>query len=99
MHIDYWWESQKEIGHLKEHDVGWWIILKRILECYGGVVWTGFISFRIGTSGGLKLNTFIHLTGSRTGDLLACSTVPQPLHYCLHPIAHITLLIIICLKV
>jgi hypothetical protein len=26
--IDYWWESQKERDHLKDSDVGGWIILR-----------------------------------------------------------------------
>jgi hypothetical protein len=30
-----------------------WVILKLILEKQDGVVWTGLIYFRIGTSGGL----------------------------------------------
>jgi hypothetical protein len=34
-------------------DVGGRIILKWILERHDGVVWTGLIWFRIGTSGGL----------------------------------------------
>jgi hypothetical protein len=33
----------------------------------------------------LKLKKFIHLNGSRTHDLLACSAVRQPLHYCAPP--------------
>jgi hypothetical protein len=36
MHVGYWWESQKERDHYEEHDVGGWIILKRILEVVGG---------------------------------------------------------------
>jgi hypothetical protein len=32
MHIGYWWESQKERDHWKDHDVGAWAILKWILE-------------------------------------------------------------------
>jgi hypothetical protein len=27
-HIVYWWESQKEIDHWKDQDVGGWTILK-----------------------------------------------------------------------
>jgi hypothetical protein len=32
-----------------------------------------------------KLKKFIHLIGSRTHDLPACSTVRQPLRYCVSP--------------
>jgi hypothetical protein len=32
MHIGHWWESQKEINHWKDQNVGRWTILKRILE-------------------------------------------------------------------
>jgi hypothetical protein len=28
MHIGYWWENQKEIGHWEDQDVGEWTILK-----------------------------------------------------------------------
>jgi hypothetical protein len=28
MHIGYWWESQKEIDHREDQDVGGWTILK-----------------------------------------------------------------------
>jgi hypothetical protein len=28
----YWWESQKERDHWEDQDVGWWTILKWILE-------------------------------------------------------------------
>jgi hypothetical protein len=38
--------------HKIDLDVGGWIMLKWNLEKYG-VVWTGFISFRTGSSGGL----------------------------------------------
>jgi hypothetical protein len=46
MHLGFWWESQKE-------GLGGRTILKRILEKYDGVVWTGLIWLWIGTSGGL----------------------------------------------
>jgi hypothetical protein len=39
MHIGYWWESQKERDHLKDQDVGGWIILKWILR--DRMVWCG----------------------------------------------------------
>jgi hypothetical protein len=32
MHIGFWWESQKEIGHLENLDVGGRIILRWISE-------------------------------------------------------------------
>jgi hypothetical protein len=48
------WESQKERDHHKEGlDIGRRKILKWILEKEDGVLWTGFIWLRIGTSGGL----------------------------------------------
>jgi hypothetical protein len=37
LHIDYWWESQKERGHWEDQDVGGWTILKLILERMGGM--------------------------------------------------------------
>jgi hypothetical protein len=53
MYIGFWWESQKERGHLEDLDVGGRITLYLILEQYDGVVWTRFMWLRIGTSGGL----------------------------------------------
>jgi hypothetical protein len=50
MHRGYWWERQKERDHQEDKEVGGWIILKWILESYNGVVWTGFLWFRIRTS-------------------------------------------------
>jgi predicted lipoprotein with Yx(FWY)xxD motif len=32
MHIEYWYESQKERDHKEDQDVGAWKILKWILE-------------------------------------------------------------------
>jgi hypothetical protein len=52
MHIGFWWESQKEREHEEDLDVCGRIILEWILERYVGVVWTGLIWLRIGTSGG-----------------------------------------------
>jgi hypothetical protein len=48
MRIEYWWYSESE-----DQDVGGWTIIKWILERQDGVVWTGSIWLRIGTSGGL----------------------------------------------
>jgi hypothetical protein len=47
----YWWESQKERDHWEEQDVGWWTILKWILERYDGMERIGWIWLRIGTTG------------------------------------------------
>jgi hypothetical protein len=47
-----WWKSHKERDDWEGLDIGGRIILKRILEKWDGVVWTGFIQLRIGTSGG-----------------------------------------------
>jgi hypothetical protein len=53
MHIGFWRQSQKERDQWEVLDVGWRIILKCILGDKFGVVWTGLILLRIGTSGGL----------------------------------------------
>jgi hypothetical protein len=53
MHIGFWWENQKERDDLEDLDVGSRIILKWTLERQDGVVWTGLVWLRIGTSGGL----------------------------------------------
>jgi hypothetical protein len=53
MRNGFWWESQKEKHHQRNLDIGGRIILKQILEIRDGVVWTGFIWLRIGTTGGL----------------------------------------------
>jgi hypothetical protein len=37
MHVRYWWESQKEINHLEDQDVGGWAIFKSILERQDGI--------------------------------------------------------------
>jgi hypothetical protein len=52
MYIRLWWESQKERDHWEDVDVAG-RILKRILERYYGVVLTGLIWRRLGTSGRL----------------------------------------------
>jgi hypothetical protein len=38
MHIKYWWENQKERDHWEDQNIGAWIILKRILQRWDGVV-------------------------------------------------------------
>jgi hypothetical protein len=38
---------------LENEEVGTWVILKWKLERYDGVIWTGLICLRIGTSRGL----------------------------------------------
>jgi hypothetical protein len=38
---------------MESQRVGVWIILKYVFERYDGLVWTGLIWLRIGTSGGL----------------------------------------------
>jgi hypothetical protein len=48
----YWWESQKEIDHWEDQDVGGWTILKSISERYG-MVCIELIWLKTGTSGGL----------------------------------------------
>jgi hypothetical protein len=39
MHVGYWWESEKERDHWEGQNVGGWIILKWILERWGGIDW------------------------------------------------------------
>jgi hypothetical protein len=53
MHIGFLWESHKEREHREDLDVGGRIILRCMLEKWDGVMWTGLIWLRIGTSGGL----------------------------------------------
>jgi hypothetical protein len=53
MHIEYWWEIQKERNHYEDQDVRGWTILKWILEILDVMVWTESIWLTIGTSGGL----------------------------------------------
>jgi hypothetical protein len=40
-------------NHYEDQDIGGWTILKWILERGDGMVWTGSIWLRIGTTGGL----------------------------------------------
>jgi hypothetical protein len=51
--MGYCCESQKERNHYDDQEVDEWIILNWIFERYDGLLWTGLIWFRIGTSGGL----------------------------------------------
>jgi hypothetical protein len=54
MCIGYRWESYKERAHYENQAVGGLIIFKWILEREkNGVVWTGMICLKIGTSGEL----------------------------------------------
>jgi hypothetical protein len=39
MHIEYWWEYEKERDHWEDQDVGGWAILKWILERSDGIDW------------------------------------------------------------
>jgi hypothetical protein len=51
MHVELWWESQKERDNCEDIDLDGRIMLKWILERW--VVWTGLIWLRIWTNGGL----------------------------------------------
>jgi hypothetical protein len=53
LHIEYWWESQKEGDHCEDKDIGGWTILKLSLERQVEMVCIGLIWLRIGISGGL----------------------------------------------
>jgi hypothetical protein len=44
-------------NHCDDKDVGWWIILKLILERENGMVWIGLIWLRTGSS----MNTVMNL--------------------------------------
>jgi hypothetical protein len=44
------WERQKESDHIEDLDVGGMIMLNWALVLIDGVVWTGFIWHRTGTS-------------------------------------------------
>jgi hypothetical protein len=53
MYTGFWLEHQKERDHYEGINIGGSTVLKWILERQDGVVWTGLIWLRIGTSGGL----------------------------------------------
>jgi hypothetical protein len=55
MHIRSWWKSQKERDHQEDVEVGGRILLQWILKKYDGLLWTGFIWLKIGTSDGILL--------------------------------------------
>jgi hypothetical protein len=55
MHTGFWWESQTEGDHSEDLDACERITFRLILEKQDGVVRTGVIWLRIGTSGGLLL--------------------------------------------
>jgi hypothetical protein len=42
MYIGFWW-TQKEKDNYENLDIGWWVILKWILERQDGVASTGLI--------------------------------------------------------
>jgi hypothetical protein len=50
MHARFWWKSQMERDHKEDLDVGRRKILKWILEKEYGLVRTGLILLRMGTS-------------------------------------------------
>jgi hypothetical protein len=40
MHIEFWWESQKEWDHWEDLEVGRWIIIKWLTQTvWGGMDW------------------------------------------------------------
>lgn len=49
MHTGFGWVNLKETDYLKDLGVGGRIILKGVLNKQAGVMWTGFIWFRIVT--------------------------------------------------
>jgi hypothetical protein len=53
LRIRFWQETQEERDHLEDLDAGGMILIRLILERVDGVVWTGLISLKIGTSGEL----------------------------------------------
>jgi len=54
-HTKFWSANQKVRNYPEDLGLDRRIILEWVLEKYGGKLWTGFISLRIGTGGGLLL--------------------------------------------
>jgi hypothetical protein len=52
VHTGFWWGNPKERDNLEDRGIDWWIILKWIFR-KGVEAWTGLISVRTGTGGGL----------------------------------------------
>jgi hypothetical protein len=50
--IGCWRESHRGKDHLEEQDIGGCVMLRWILERWDGIVLTGLVWLRIGTSGG-----------------------------------------------
>jgi hypothetical protein len=53
MHAGFLWKNQNEDDHHEDLDIDGRVILQWILQ--DGVVWTGLIWLKIGTSGGFLL--------------------------------------------
>jgi hypothetical protein len=53
MHANFWKGSLKEVDHFEDTDLAGKVILKYILMKEYGAAWSGFIWFRIRTSGWL----------------------------------------------
>jgi hypothetical protein len=70
MHIEYWWESQKERDHWEDQDVGGLAISKWILGRQDGIVWIGLICLTIRTSGRLCEYDFEHSGSVKCWDVL-----------------------------
>jgi hypothetical protein len=51
IHTGIWWGNLIERDNLEDPDIDARIILKWIFKKWDGEAWTGFICFRIGTSG------------------------------------------------
>jgi hypothetical protein len=63
MHIEYWWESQKDRDHYEDGHIGGWIILKWIFEMgLGGMEWIDVAQYR--ERWRALVNTVMYLRGS-----------------------------------